>query len=188
MTHFDDFLGLDERDLSRCRRVLFYGRSGSGKSTAIEHLLETQFADRSHRSIVGPPFEHIEQPFDRGVVIAVDEIESFLDLRHLLPVLRLDATLLIATHVAPALFPVVGCFPDAVFRTDRDSEKIGRYLARRNLAASAAAVREYCTRFGATYTDVDLILERYPNRGFDEALGRFMKFDCIEMSSRQRVK
>ena len=184
MTPFDDFLGLDRRDLARCRRVLFHGRSGSGKSTSIEHLLETQFADRAQRFVFGPPFEHIEKPFDRGVVIAVDEIESFRDLRHLLPLLRLDATLLIATHVAPALFPVVGCFPDAVFRTDRDGEKIERYLARKKLKASTRAVREYCTRFGATYTDVDLILERYPDCGFDEALGRFLKFDCIELSAR----
>ena len=184
MTPFDDFLGLGKRDLSRCRRVLFHGRSGSGKSTAIEHLLETQFAARERHVIAGPPFQRVEKPLHRDVVIAVDEIESFRDLRHLLPLLRLDATLLIATHVAPALFPVVGCFPDAVFRTDRDSEKIGRYLASKSLTASARAVREYCTRFGATYTDVDLILERYPDLGFDEALGRFLKFDCIDLSPR----
>jgi energy-coupling factor transporter ATP-binding protein EcfA2 len=184
MTHLDDFLGLGDRDLSRCRRVLFHGRSGSGKSTAIKHLLETQFADRARRSLLGPPFERIERPVDRGAVIAVDEIESFRDLRQLLPLIRLDATLLIATHVAPAWFPLVGCVPDAIFRTDTDSDKIGRYLARKNLTASPAAVREYCRRFGATYTDVDLILERYPHRGFDEALSRFLKFDWIDLSKR----
>jgi len=188
MTHFDDFLGLGERDLSRCRRVLFYGRSGSGKSTAIEHLLETQFSDRARRFLFGPPFERIERPLHPGVVIAVDEIESLRDLPHLLPLLRLDATLLIATHVAPAWFPLVGCLPDAVFRTDSDSGKIGRYLARKNLSASPTAVQEYCRRFGATYTDVDLILERYPHRGFDEALGRFLKFDDINLSPRGIVK
>jgi hypothetical protein len=175
---------LNGRDLSRCRRVLFYGRSGSGKSTAIEHLLETQFVHRARRYLLGPPFDRLVRPLDRGTVIVVDEIESFRDLRQLLPLLRVDATLLIATHVAPAWFPLAGCFPDAVFRTDADSEKIGRYLARRNLTASSSAVLEYCRRFGATYTDVDLILERYPHLGFDEALGRFLKFDCIDLSER----
>jgi hypothetical protein len=186
MTHFDDFLGLGNRDLSRCRRVLFYGRSGSGKSTAIEHLLETQFADRARQFLVGPPFDRIEKPVERGAVIAVDEIESFRDLRQLLPLFRLDATLLIATHVAPAWFPLVGCVPDAIFRTDSDSEKIRRYLARKNLTASPIAVLEYCRQFGATYTDVDLILERYPHRGFDEALSRFLKFDGIKLSKTTR--
>jgi hypothetical protein len=117
-------------------------------------------------------------------VIAVDEIESLRDLRHVLRFARLDAALMIATHVAPALFPLAGVLPDAVFRTDGDREKIGRHLARRNVAASPAAIGEYCRRFGATYTDADLIMERYPEGSFDEALARFLKFDHIVLSRR----
>lgn len=184
MTHFDDFLGLDARDLSRCRRMLFHGLSGSGKTTAIEHLLATQFRDREVHRVAGPPYSAAPAAVQPGAVVAVDEIESLRDLRHLLPLVRLDATLMIATHVAPALFPVVGIFPDAVFRTDGDREKLGRHLARRNVAASPAAIREYCRRFGATYTDADLILERYPERSFDAALARFLKFDDIVLSRR----
>lgn len=184
MTRFDDFLGLDSRDLSRCRRVLFHGRSGSGKTTAIEHLLATQFRDRDVHRIAGPPFAATPAAVRPGAVIAVDEIESLRDLRHLLPLLRLDATLLIATHVAPMFFPVAGIVPGAVFRTDRDQEKLSRHLAWHNVAASAAAIREYCRRFGATYTDADLIMERYPGGSFDAALARFLKFDDLVLSKR----
>jgi hypothetical protein len=184
MTHFDDFLGLDARDLSRSRRVLFHGRSGSGKTTAIEHLLATQFRDRDVHRVAGPPYPGAPVAVQPGAVIAVDEIESLRDLRHLLRFARLDAMLMIATHVAPAFFPLAGIFPDAVFRTDRDREKVGRHLARSNVSASAAAIREYCRRFGATYTDADLIMERYPLGSFDAALARFLKFDDIVLSKR----
>lgn len=184
MTRFDDFLGLDDRDLSRCRCVLFHGRSGSGKTTAIEHLLATQFRDHDVHRIAGPPFAATPAAVPPGAVIAVDEIESLRDLRHLLPLLRLDATFLIATHVAPAFFPVAGIVPGAVFRTDCDQEKLGRHLAWRNVAASPAAIREYCRRFGATYTDADLIMERYPEGSFDAALARFFKFDDLVLSKR----
>lgn len=184
MTHFDDFLGLDSRDLTRCRRLLFHGRSGSGKTTAIEHLLATRFRDREVHRVAGPPYAATPLPVQPGAVIAVDEIESWRDLRHLLQLVRVDATLLIATHVAPALFPLVGIFPDAVFRTDDDRDKIGRHLARRNVAASTAAIRAYCRRFGATYTDADLIMERCPGASFDTALFRFLKFDDLALSNR----
>ena len=184
MTYFDDFLGLGALDLSRARRVLFHGRSGSGKTTAIEHLLATQFRGRAVRWIAGPPYPAGPVAAEPGAVIAVDEIESLRDLRQLLPLRRLDATLLIATHVHPALFPLCGIVPDAVFRTDRDRAKLARHLARRNVAASPAAIGEYCRRFGATYTDADLIVERCPGRSFDAALARFLKFDDIVLSKR----
>lgn len=190
MTHFDDFLGLDSRDLTRCRRLLFHGRSGSGKTTAIEHVLATQFRDCKVHRVVGPPYAKGRPAVEPGAVlaavIAVDEIESLRDLRHLMALARLDATLIIATHVAPALFPLAGIVPDAVFRTDQDREKVRRHLARRDVTASPAAIGEYCRRFGATYTDADLIMERYPGRSFDAALARFLKFDHLALSSRSR--
>ena len=36
---FDDFLGLLAEDLARVRTLVLHGRSGSGKSTTLRHLL-----------------------------------------------------------------------------------------------------------------------------------------------------
>ena len=158
---FDDFLGLSALDLSSYGLIVFHGRSGSGKSTAIEFLLQNHFRNRA--------------------VIVVDEIATPLDLVRARRLLRSSTTRLVASHVPPFLFRLFAR-RIAVFRTDRDSSKIARHLQRRGVRASNAAVDEYVRRFGATYTDVDLILERYSKGDFDRALGRFLKFDDLRLS------
>lgn len=165
---FDDFLGLAARDFSSHRVVAFVGESGSGKSTAIRFLREQH--------------PHIR---DREVLV-VDEARA-ADLPRLWRPLARGATLLLASHlpawVVRAALPCTG----AVFRTDRDRGKILRYLGAQGIAASAPAVDAYVRRFGATYTDVDLILERFPGRSFDAALARFERFCRLERSTAARI-
>ncbi len=160
MTVFDDFLGLGGRDLSTFRLVVFHGRSGSGKSTAIHYLLENRF----RQTRVG----------------VIDEITTLRDLVRRRHELNGESPILVATHVDPRWFHLLVRGPIAVFRTDRDSSKIGRYLGRLGIEASRASVELYVRTFGATYTDVDLILERCPSPSFDRSLGTFLKFHRIE--------
>jgi hypothetical protein len=159
MTTFDDFLGLAEMDLSRYRTIIFHGRSGSGKSTAISYLRETMFPDAR----------------------VIDEITTYRDLmKH-----RFDThPLLIATHVAPVLLRVLSPKPAIVFHTDREGSKIARHLARLGMPVSPRTLEEYVRAFGATYTDAELIMERWPARSFDESFARFRKFGRIDSSSR----
>lgn len=153
-TDFDDFLGLAARDFSRHRLVVFVGRSGSGKSTAIG------FVRQRH-----PAFE------------VMDELRRLADLERLRAPLQRGARMLVASHVAAGWFLALRPFMRvAVFRTDRDEGKIARYLHGRRIAASAPAVAAYVRRFGATYTDVDLILERFPSASFDASLRLFTRF------------
>lgn len=155
---FDDYLGLAGRDWSPYRLILFHGRSGSGKSTAIRYLLDTAFRNQA--------------------VCVIDEITTPRDLLAWRRALLSDATKVVATHIHPAWFlPFGRC---AVLHTDRDEGKIARHLQRHGIGASAAAIAEYVRRFGATYTDVELILERFPAHNFDAALSRFLKFDRME--------
>ena len=176
MQEFDDYLGLDRIDLSRYRLVVFVGRSGSGKSTAIGHLLGNHPSFRGRESAVlrrpsfaGPP----EIP---GVVV-VDDLVEPRELGVVLDQLRSGRTLLVASHLGAFWYRILSIFvPTILFRTDADEAKIGRYLERRGVAASQGATRAYVRRFGATYTDADIILERYPGRSFDEALGRFERY------------
>ncbi len=173
---FDDYLALRDRDFSRDRLVVFTGRSGSGKSTAIRFLLDEHPDFRGRRRIIleGPPFTRVEAGAD---VIAIDDLTSLRELGTVRRFLAGSRTLLVASHLDPAWFaPLSAWFRCAFFRTDADEGKIARDLERRGVVASAAAVRRYASIFGATYTDLDIILERYPEPTFDIALAKFTKF------------
>jgi hypothetical protein len=162
---FDDFLGLERRDFSAHRVVAFVGESGSGKSTAIGFLLE------HHRD------------FLRAEVHVVDEARIVDLLRLWQPIAR-GSRVLLASHAPAWIVRAALPFPGvSVFETDRDAGKIARYLGRRGVAASKQAVTAYVRRFRATYTDVDLILERFPGRPFDAALARFERFCVLERAA-----
>ena len=154
LERYDDFLGLLGRDFSRHRLVLFCGASGSGKSTAIRFLLERH-----------PDFNGTD-------VMVMDEV-------HAGNLHRLAANVMGRRVLAASHFPLawISALPGiTVFRTDRDRGKIARYLRALGVSASSEAVEAYVRRFGATYTDVDIILERYPAPRFDIALARFQRF------------
>jgi hypothetical protein len=151
---FDDFLALGDRDFSSHDLVIFHGRSGSGKSTAIEFLVRKN--------------PHVAYQ-------VVDEITTFRDLSKLLRTRR--GPILIASHVHPVWLRMLKPFARTViFRTDRDSGKLLRYFEERSIRASAEAVALYVREFGATYTDAEVILERYPSASFDHSYARFRKF------------
>lgn len=185
--HFDDYLGLDRMDLARFRLLVFIGRSGSGKSTAIGHLLDAHPSFRGRESAVlhRPSFAG---PSGLPPLVAVDDLVEPRELRVVLDLLRSGRTLLVASHLDAAWYRVPSLFvPTIIFRTDADESKIGRYLGRRGVAASDDATRAYVRRFGATYTDADIILERYPGRSFDDALGRFERYCEVTVHPRGRV-
>jgi len=160
LEHYDDFLGLLGRDFSRERLVLFCGASGSGKSSAIRFLLERH----SH--------------FGGGDVTVMDEVHAG-NLHRLAARAAAGGRLLAATHLPLGWMSALPRV--AVFRTDRDRAKIARYLRARGVSASPEAVEAYVRRFGATYTDVDIILERYPAPRFDVALARFERFCSLRL-------
>ncbi|MFN2443024.1 MAG: hypothetical protein ABR517_10095 [Thermoanaerobaculia bacterium] len=183
MVPFDDYLGLGRIDLHRFRLVVFIGRSGSGKSTAIDHLLATHPAFRGRESVVlqRPLFA---PPDGLPGVVALDDLLEVRELRVVAGLLRSGRTVLVASHLGPMWYQLLSLFvPAIVFRTDRDEAKVARYLRGKGIDASASATRAFVRRFGATYTDIDIILDRYPERSFDDALARFQRFCRLELES-----
>lgn len=51
------------------------------------------------------------------------------------------------------------------------------------MRAFEEAVVRVVAEFGATYKDVDLVLECYPVKSFDAAFARFTKFCCLRFDS-----
>lgn len=176
---FDDYLALASRDFSRDRLVVFTGRSGSGKSTAIRFLLDEHrdFRGREASIIEGPRFARLQSEAD---VVAVDDLTTVADLPRVLRLLARSRTLLVASHLDPLWFaPLRAVVRCSLFRTDADTRKLERYLADRGVAASARALAIYAAAFRATYTDLDIILERCPARSLDAALAKFLRFNAI---------
>lgn len=181
MHEFDDYLGLDGIDLARFRLLVFIGRSGSGKSTAIGHLLSSHPSFRGRESAVLPR-PSFRGPSELPAVVAIDDLVELQELKVVVDLLRSGRTILVASHLGAAWYRILSLFvPAIIFRTDADAAKIGRYLEKRGVAASEDATYAYARRFGATYTDADIILERYPGRSFDDALDRFERYCEVEV-------
>lgn len=165
---FDDVLGLASLSLGRHRGVVFCGRSGAGKSSAIRFMIE-------------------QHPAFRGERASLDVIEELYDQRDLprfVGALCHARPLLVASHwpiwLHRMLVPISRL---RVVDLDRPEAKIRHALTRMNITYSDAAVASFCRTFGANYTDLALVLERYPNVGFDQAWRRFAR-ECTVIESK----
>ena len=175
---FDRHLDLDPGDVATARAIIFHGASGSGKSSYIDHLLHTAPA------LAGRPFERISGgPIDwRGVaapaseIVVVDELLVPGDLRRVAGLLTRGHRVIAASHLAPWQTACLSLrWKTRQYATDRAPAKIERHLASKGVCFSRQTVAEFCRRFGATYTDADIILEHAGGDDFDKAYRSFMK-------------
>ena len=176
--HFDDHLALGEISFGKARAIVFHGASGSGKSTCINHLL------RRHPDLAGRPVSRISGgPIDWRTVAPPEHrivvIDELLELKDLMAALRLLAAghiVIAASHLPSWLTSCIGLFWRLhQFATDRAPQKIERHLARRGVSYTPQTVAAYCDRFGATYTDAEIILEHTGGEDFDIAYRQFMR-------------
>lgn len=184
---FDDFLGLGSRRLDGFDAVIFTGASGSGKSTAMSHLLDAHEAFQEPATLVcGESIGWSElAPSTRLVV--VDEMRRVRDLLGIMRLLRAGHRVLAANHLPSALIRVLGLrFRIVQFQTDSDSVNLERELERRRIEYSTHALRAFVRRYGATFTDLHLVLERAPvGASFDEAWERFQRSAWIRTAPRR---
>lgn len=179
---FDDHLGLMSRDFSGVRLVVLHGVSGSGKSTAIDHLLcaHPQFRGQRYGQLSGEDFSWRRLPPSEDLVV-VDECAAYRDLLGLVRLLGRGHTVLAASHLPVSLSAVLAqLWPAVLLRTDGDPAKIERYLEGRRIRFSADRVRDFFLRFGASYGSVDRILDFDGGRDFDRAYDRFTRCCRVE--------
>ena len=109
-----------------------------------------------------------------------NELATATDLRHLVTLLGRGNRVLAASHLPTAwLAPLRLRWRVAAFRTDRDPAKLGRHLDRLGVAWSPRTLAAYTARYGASYTELDLIRERHPGPDFDRSYRRFHRFERI---------
>jgi hypothetical protein len=179
---FDDFLGLEGEDFRQTRLIVFAGISGSGKSTALKFLCD------HHPAFSGKPRRWIwtmEKTWDAARIrcnrlVVVDEVSHPRQLPAVARLLKQNQTVAVASHLKPAWFwpfRLAGRYRH--FLTDHDCAKIARHLTRHGISHTAAAVAEFCRRHGASYVDLDCILERHPGESLDRALHLSLKLDRL---------
>lgn len=180
----DDFLGLHARELAGLRSLVLCGRSGSGKSTLLADLLARHpaFSDATVHRLVERPLARQLPELARGDVLLIDELQVLRDLALPLAAAARGARLLVASHLPVAAHLPLRLFgPLLVQRTDRDSAKLHRYLIRQGVSASPEEVTRFARRYGASYTDLDILLESYPTGPFARRLALFERSHAIEL-------
>jgi len=173
----DDYLGLLEQSLAGLRLLVFYGASGSGKSSQIA-LLRARHPDLQAREVVTVAPNAV--PTHSVDVLVIDEIQTLRQCVCLTPALRRCTLLLLASHVPPALL-----WPWRLGRAHRCvaldplGHKLERELTRRGVRFSGSALATFVARFGANYTDLDIVLEHGGEDDLDRALARFLRGSSI---------
>jgi ABC-type dipeptide/oligopeptide/nickel transport system ATPase subunit len=175
---FDDFLNLRNEDFENIDLAVFFGESGSGKSTAMYYLANHHpfFTSKKLKWLADAPARN-HVMLNNIEVVFIDEVINTSDIVKVIHLLRKNIKVVMATHLPYCFFlPLRIFWRIKAFPTDRNEEKIRRYLQQKSISSTPEAVRRFCKKYGATYTDIDIILERYPERSFDLALKQFEKF------------
>lgn len=176
-----DFLKLKDSSFSDVRLVVLSGRSGSGKTTALNYLVHehVDFKD-SDVTILSPAPINWDGLKVAGDIVAIDELLFLNDLVQVYKLILCGKSVLAASHLpAPLFYPLLYLCSARLYQTDRDCEKLAYYLNEKQIRYSQQALRCYKSIFGSVYTDLDIILERCPGDEFDRALYRFIKFNKI---------
>ncbi len=186
----DDYLGLLSQDLSGVSTVIFAGPSGSGKTSQIRLLLDRHddfrhlsrydispqapgFSWRACRArLAGEPLE----------LLVVDEIATLLDALHVRRLLPHVPRQVIASHIAPRLIRGAGPRVRHI-DTARGSTKLARYLDRLGVDYTHADLQRYVARYGAVFTELQIMLEVCPAPSLAQVWEMFHRFYSIRQGA-----
>ena len=97
--------------------------------------------------------------------------------------------LAVASHLSPVWFgPLRWLYQSRHFHTDRGATKIQSLLKSRGIPYTTEAISEFLRRHGASYVELECILERHPGRSLDQALQLSHKLDGITIEKAKNWK
>ena len=188
---FDDFLELGNEKFAGTRLIILTGISGSGKTTALKYLADHHpaFHNQTKHWIWTMQKRRNHIPVRGKRLVVVDEIEEVSQLAGVWRLLMANRTVAVASHLSPVWFgPLRWLCDSRHFRTDRGATKIQSLLKSRGIPHTAEAISEFLRRHGASYVELECILERHPGRSLDQALQLSHKLDGITIEKAKNWK
>lgn len=158
---FDDYLELLEYDFSIYKYIIFTWNSWSWKSSYINKLLE------------------VNETLSNDIIV-IDEIFDFIKLFFSF---LWKKKFIVASHISINYFYLFKfLWKIKNIEIDKHYSKICNYLQCKKLSYSKEVVDKYIYTFSSTYTDIDIVLEKYKWSDFDEAFYNFIKFNKITLT------
>ena len=183
MKNFIDFLDVNSRKSIEQDLIVFYGCSGSGKSTQIKNFLaryvnknKIKYSMASASTINW--HEVLESKPQKLIVI--DEINQVSELKYIFRLLKRGHKLIVASHVRPLWFLLFRMkYQLKIYNLDNYTCKLSLRLDQLGLQYSPLALKYYVRNYGSSFTGIEIITERYAGCDFDKALRYFRKFNQV---------
>lgn len=160
------------------RIYLFYGKSGSGKSTYAWYLAKSI----PSIYILHHYDEKIEFKKLKESWIYIDELVTiwhfFIAIRYLID----GKSLILASHIHPYYFSILQIFYEIrSFYLDKIPSKIEKYLQEKKYTFSKKAINRFVDIFGSNFTDLDIVLQsrKHWEDDFDTMLTNFLETHSI---------
>jgi hypothetical protein len=169
---FDDYLYLLDYNFSNYKYIIFKWNSWSWKSSYINKILE------ENKSLNKNKLK------DKNLIY-IDEVFNFLDLLKIFKLLiNTKKRFIIASHISFKYFFFFRfLWKIKQIETDKNTKKIYNYLNSKKITFSEQKVLEFIKIFWATYTDIDIILEKYSWNNFDKAFNFFIRSHKIKLTA-----
>jgi hypothetical protein len=148
--------------------VVFFGKSGCGKSFTIDYLLNN---------------ESYFLGLDKNRLVILDEIITGRNLVNFYLQMLNGKIVLAASHLPKFLFLPAYLFGKKIKLVSLDvkSDRIECFLQSRNLKYSPETLNRFIKKYRANFTDLEIIIELFPNQNFDISFYQFEKHGQIKL-------
>ena len=189
---FLDYSKFRDIRLAQYNLIVFCGNSGSGKSTAIEILVNIHcehftfvFVDIS---IIGTPDVVAKYCVaSSNTYLIIDEIWKPSQLHNLRVLSRRGYKIIVASHVSPWVSKLLLMYSRSLtINLDACNNKLERYLDHRGISYSKAVMRSYQNKYGNVFTELQIILVHCPSKNLDYSYAKFHKFNRITKAVSRR--
>ena len=171
---YDDFMSLSGLDLMDSRLLVFTGISGSGKSAAIQHLLERfpEIERQGYETIIGDKLEW--KPRYEARWLIVDEVIDLFEAWRIRQLLKQGHRLIVASHLSVSILKIICLgYAGLYLCTDGESTKLAHYLDNKGIVYDTNSMNRFISRFGQSYNTLDVVLSYSQSTTLSRAMEYF---------------
>lgn len=185
---FDDFLGLAENNFNSANLLIFYGISGSGKSSYLHFLAHhhAAFKGQSTHWIWTRHRRFNPCEIQGRDLVVVDEIVSPLQIPNVRSLVRTNQKVAVASHLHPLWFKLFcPLILQQSFKTDSSTKKLSTHLDKLGVPHSQSSLEAFSRKYGSNFVDLHCVLESAPKQSLDCALKFNEKFNKISVKKQK---